>query len=242
MSTTDRVNEEANTVIATDEQIEQLARDGFAIVPDLIGDTIVNGLVATMEGAGVTYGRRNLLADFEEVRSIARSDSVRSIVEPVLGPNVFAERAIFFDKTVDANWMVDWHQDRTIAVRERQDTPGFSLWTLKADVTHVQPPVAILEQILTVRLHLDDADEANGALRVIPGSHRAGFIPEEAVVGWIQRRNPVTCLVPRGGALVMRPLLLHASSKAARPAHRRVLHLEFASHLLPGGLEWAIRM
>lgn len=227
---------------STDLQLEQLSRDGFAVIPDLIGDAAVNGLVAIMESAGATYGRRNLLADFEEVRSIAQSESVRSVVESVLSPNAFAVRAIFFDKTADANWMVGWHQDRTIAVRERQDAPGFSLWTVKAGVTHVQPPLAVLEQMLTVRLHLDDADESNGALRVIPGSHSAGFIPEEAANGLVQRNNATTCIVPRGGAVVMRPLLLHASSKATCPAHRRVLHLEFASHLLPSGLEWATRV
>jgi ectoine hydroxylase-related dioxygenase (phytanoyl-CoA dioxygenase family) len=242
MSTTDRVNEEANAVIATDVQIEQLARDGFAVIPDLIGDVVVNGLVAIMESAGATYGRRNLLADFEEVRSVARSDPVRSFVESVLGPNVFAVRGIFFDKTADANWKVDWHQDRTIAVHEKRDVPGFSLWTAKGGVTHVQPPFAILEQMLTVRLHLDEADESNGALRVIPSSHRSGFIAEEAVSSWVQRHDSATCPVSRGGAVVMRPLLLHASSKATRPSHRRVLHLEFAARPLPSGLEWAIRV
>jgi len=195
-----------------------------------------------MESTDATYGRRNLLADFEEIRAVTRSDAVRSIVHSILDPNAFAVRGLFFDKTADANWMVDWHQDRTIAVRERRDTSNFTLWTVKAGVNHVQPPASFMEQMLTVRLHLDDADASNGALRVIPGSHCSGFIPEETVNDWVQRHDPTTCIVPRGGAVVIRPLLLHASSKATRLAHRRVLHIEFASQPLPNGLEWAIRV
>ena len=36
----------------------------------------------------------------------------------------------------------------------------------------------------------------------------------------------------------MRPLLLHASSIAIVPTHRRVIHLEYASQSLADGLEW----
>jgi len=195
-----------------------------------------------MESTDATYGRRNLLANFEGIRSVVRSDAVCSLVHSVLGSNAFAVRGLFFDKTPAANWMVGWHQDRTIAVQARREAPGFTLWTMKADVNHVQPPASVMEQMLAVRLHLDDTDETNGGLRIIPGSHRAGFISEDAVGDWVRRHEPITCLVPRSGALVMRPLLLHASSKATHPAHRRVLHLEFASQSLPSGLEWAIRV
>jgi ectoine hydroxylase-related dioxygenase (phytanoyl-CoA dioxygenase family) len=102
----------------------------------------------------------------------------------------------------------------------------------------VQPPAEVLASILTVRLHLDDADEAGGALKVVPGSHRYGRLSPAEIQRLKGSAGVVTCAVKRGGALLMRPLLLHASSAAARPLHRRVLHLEYSAHKLPGGLEW----
>ena len=229
----------ANTII----------RDGYAVVPDVLAPETIEQLIEALEisaskdgslrkGAAV-YGARNLLRDVPAVRALAVSVAVRSMIQTILGTEAFAVRGLFFDKTPAANWMVDWHQDRAIAVCEQRDVPGFTRWTVKAGVPHVQPPVTVLEQMLTVRLHLDDTDNSNGALRVIPGSHRVGIIHENEINTWTRRDPPATCLVARGGAMVMRPLLLHASSKATRPAHRRVLHLEFASQSLPGGLEWA---
>ncbi|HXI83588.1 MAG TPA: phytanoyl-CoA dioxygenase family protein [Verrucomicrobiae bacterium] len=211
------------------------------MVPTVLDAKVVNDLLALMQDAQLGGGRRNVLADFAEVQSAAHSPEVRSIVESILGPDAFAVRGLFFDKNPQANWMVGWHQDRTIAVRERHETPGFTLWTIKSGVHHVQPPVSILKEMLTIRLHLDETDESNGPLRVIPGSHHAGLIPEEDAEIWVNRCNPVICSVERGGAVVMRPLLLHASSKATNPSHRRVLHIEFASQPLPGKLNWAFK-
>ncbi len=130
------------------------------------------------------------------------------------------------------------HQDLTIAVRERRDMAGYGPWTSKQGVVHVQPPAAVLEQTLAVRLHVDDSGAGNGPLRVLPGSHRAGKLRDEDIPAWQERLSEEVCLVPRGGALVMRPLLLHASSPATEPRHRRVLHIEYASCELPAGLEW----
>ena len=90
-------------------------------------------------------------------------------------------------------------------------------------------------------LHLDDCDESNGPLRVIPGSHGQGILSSEQIARHRQETAEVVCTVPAGGALVMAPLLLHASSRARSPSHRRVLHLEFAPlGLLPEGLAWAV--
>jgi len=219
--------------------VDHLERDGFAVVPGILDERTVDRLVALMARAGTEHGKRNVLAEFDEVREVAREPQIHRVVESVVGANAFAVRGLFFDKTPAANWMVGWHQHRTIAVRVQRDVPGFRLWTMKAGLPHVQPTVNVLEQMLTVRLHFDDTDDTNGALRVIPGSHLAGFIAEDEINDWVRPYVPAACLVPRGGALLMRPLLLHASSKVIRPAHRRILHLEYAAHALPSGLEWA---
>jgi len=147
-------------------------------------------------------------------------------------------RAILFDKTPEANWPVAWHQDQIIAVAERIEVQGFSAWSVKEGLPHVRPPAGILESMITARLHLDDCVAANGALQVLPGSHRAGFLSEDAIRRWTREVSPRFCEVPHGGVLLMKPLVLHASSPSTQPGHRRVLHIEYGPGTLPGGLRW----
>lgn len=226
----------------------QLELDGFSVVEALLDSPAIAKLIssikrATPRGAGRTepkaiHALRHLHQTVPDIRQLANSDRVRSLVESVLGPTALVVRSLFFDKTPNANWKVAWHQDLTIAVRERIDTPGFGPWSVKDGVPHVQPPVSILERMLTVRIHLDDCGEDNGPLQVLPGSHLAGRLDAKSIELWRTERSALSCLVEAGGVVLMRPLLLHASTSSSRPAHRRVIHLEFASDPLPGGLEW----
>lgn len=126
------------------------------------------------------------------MRELARSPEVRALVEPLLGAGAFAVRGILFDKTPDANWKVAWHQDLTIAVRERREVEGFGPWSEKAGVVHVQPPAAVLEQMVTVRLSLGPCGPGNGPVCVIPGSHAHGRLSAEEV----QRRRTGDGAVP----------------------------------------------
>lgn len=156
----------------------------------------------------------------------------------MLGADARLVNGLFFDKTPDANWKVAWHQDLAISVKERMDVSGFGPWTLKAGVHHVQPPPAILECMLALRIHLDDTNEANGALKVIPGSHKLGRLTAVEISLISHETAPVLCEAARGSVLAMRPLLLHASSAGSSPNRRRVIHLEFANCALPGSLAW----
>ena len=213
-------------------------RDGFAIVPACLDEGAVDGLCEQF--ADNRHPERNLLS-VSTVQELAKSRPVRGITEAVLGPRCFAVRGIFFNKTRSSNWKVVWHQDLTIAVRERRDVDGFGPWTVKAGVLHVQPPAEIMGSILAIRLHLDESGIDNGPLRVIAGSHREGRLSAEQI-GKREKENSVICAVPRGGALIMRPLLLHSSSACVVPRSRRVIHLEFAASELPHGLEWHDRV
>ena len=190
-------------------------------------------LLGTVPGAG----RRGLLA-LPAVAALAHSPRLLDLVRPHVSREPFPVRAIFFDKSPDANWLVSWHQDLTLALRARAEVPGFGPWSVKEGIPHVQPPVEVLEQMLTVRLHLDDADEANGALRVLPGTHRLGRLSPAQVQAQRAQQADVLCAAVAGDALLMRPLILHASGRSTSPRHRRVLHIEYAAFALPEGLDW----
>jgi len=224
---------------------EAVREEGYALLPGLLPSEEAERLRDAVERAraslspgGGSGSLRNLFRLCPEVRETALSAAVRTPVEAVLGPGAFPVRAILFDKTPEANWKVGWHQDLVIPVRQQAEAPGFSGWSRKEGVAHCHPPPAVLEGMLTLRLHLDDCGPENGPLRVLPGSHAAGKLEPADIRAWKARVPPAACLLPAGGAVLMRPLLLHASSAMTAPGHRRVVHLEFAAGALPGGLEW----
>lgn len=233
---------------------DDIARDGFSIFREFLDSETISRVLEALANADIddgasqragtglytrtkAFGIRNLLNVVPFTRELADSTLCRSLVEPDLGPKARVVRGIYFDKHKDANWKVAWHQDLTIAVRERRDIDGYGPWSLKAGIHHVQPPVSVLENMLTLRIHLDHTDESNGALRVLPGTHRHGRL-DASQISDFKQHQPITCSVSRGGALLMRPLLLHSSTAAVTPHHRRVLHFEYSSVELPSELRW----
>lgn len=229
---------------------QQFDKDGFLVVLDLLPNTECETLAAELTklleqqkrtNPKARGGLRNVLRISPLATSVASSETILSVVSDLIGGGAFPVRAILFDKTDGANWGVPWHQDLAIAIAERKETEGFGPWSLKEGVVHVQPPLHVLAGMVTVRLHLDDCNAENGALRVLPGSHLAGELSSEDIAVWSAKSPGVTCELPRGGGLVMRPLLLHASSPAKNPSHRRVFHVEYAAIELPNGLEWSER-
>jgi ectoine hydroxylase-related dioxygenase (phytanoyl-CoA dioxygenase family) len=182
------------------------------------------------------FAIRQFLKEIPEVRTLVFNSRLNSIIDQYFGEDYFAVKSIYFDKPENSNWFVAWHQDLTISVDRKVELPEFGPWTTKQDQYAVQPPLEILESIFTIRIHLDDTDEGNGALRVIPGSHLKG----------IQRYSPnqsgngeEICRVRSGGAMIMRPLLQHASNRTTNTNRRRVIHIEFSNLHLPDGLVWA---
>lgn len=226
--------------------LRQVETDGYAVQEGILSEREIDELIGAIEGQqngesllrhGRVFAVRNLL-DLPEIRRLAESVSVRALALSVLGARAFPVRGILFDKIPEANWKVPWHQDVTIAVQRREEIEGFGPWSTKAGIVHVQPPASVLEKMVSIRLHLDPCDESNGALQVIPRSHRSGRIAETEIPSLLAKSRLHVCTVDRGGALLMSPLLLHASSASQAPAHRRVIHLDFAAEQLPSPLKW----
>lgn len=214
-----------------------LATDGFSVHSAVVAEPLAARL-RTLFVPGIAGDRTGLL--HAAVRELAASPSVRALIEPVLGCAATAHRATLFDKPPDANWFVAWHQDLVVPVRERVDAPGYGPWSQKADGWHVQPPRDVLEGLLAVRVDLDGSGVRNGGVKVLPGSHGGGVLGAGEIAAWGGASAAVVPEVPRCGALCFRPLLLHASSRAVEPGHRRIVHLEFGPAELPGGVRWRV--
>jgi len=195
------------------------------------------------------FAIRRFLQVVPAVQPLLFTPAFIALISQTFGPGYFPVRSIYFDKPPGSNWFVAWHQDLTISVDRKLPLTGFGPWTVKGDQYAVQPPLHILEGMYTIRIHLDDTDETNGALRVLPGSHLRGierYSPSTrkstgTTAADADSSNEVTCRVSRGGIMIMRPLLQHASSRSSAGKQRRVIHIEFSNVELPSGLNWAER-
>jgi hypothetical protein len=214
------------------------ARDGFLLLPDLLGEAEARACAsAAAPSATLSGGTRTLLQSGWCVALVQRLRR-HAALAPLLPANAVAVQCTYFEKSTGRNWLVPWHQDLSLPVAGRVEHPALRGWSVKEGVLQVQPPAAVLEQVVAVRLHLDDCGPDDGPLRVLPGSHRGGVRPEGGMAPATMNDGAVVCTAPLGAALLMRPLLLHASSKATGTSLRRVLHLLFAPPVLPLGLQW----
>ncbi|VVT21464.1 Phytanoyl-CoA dioxygenase [Sphingomonas sp. EC-HK361] len=161
-----------------------------------------------------------------------------SIATGVLGPRSRPVRAVLFDKTEGANWALGWHQDRTIVVQQRASVEGFGPWTIKSGLVQVEPPFPILQQMVTLRIHLDPVDETNAPLRIVPGSHKLGRILEAKIASIVVQFGEELCIAGRGDIWLYATPILHGSRAADPPRRRRVLQVDYAADDLPQPLRW----
>jgi Phytanoyl-CoA dioxygenase (PhyH) len=185
------------------------------------------------QGAGVRLHAVAGLADL-----LSGSGGMARTARGLLDDAAVPVRAILFDKTDATNWGLGWHQDRTIVVKKRVEVADFGPWTVKSGLLHVAPPIEILQAMVTLRLHLDDVDEANAPLLAAVGSHRLGRIAENDIDSIVGRSRIDQCLAQRGDIWAYSTPILHASDAARAPRRRRVLQVDYANSTLPGRLEW----
>lgn len=224
---------------------QSINQNGFTIFENIFSKSELQNIKNTIEKKQATnanfrkgkalFAIRNFLEEFPELRPLLLTKSLRNLLFPI-SDSLKLVKAIYFDKPPKANWVVNWHQDLTINVTEKKEVKGYRNWTKKSHGFAVQPPLTILENMVTLRIHLDDCKKENGALRVIPKSHLNGMLDVRNLAGELE--NEVICELPAGGVLMMHPLILHASRRTENEARRRVIHLEFSGNDLAQSLNW----
>lgn len=220
---------------------QMLSEQGFAIKNDLFSkqeiDTLL-GVIEKSEKAENNFAIRQFLETLPAAKDFIFTDDFKFFFKENFGDDYFLIKAIYFDKPPGANWIVPWHQDLTIVTEQKEEIAGFSKWRLKNGIDYVHPRVELLENIITIRIHLDNCTQENGALQVIRASHKNGIGKKLDIT----QEKPVICEVKRGGVLCMKPLLYHASKRTANNLNRRVIHLEFANKALPETLTYRERI
>jgi ectoine hydroxylase-related dioxygenase (phytanoyl-CoA dioxygenase family) len=214
----------------------QLGRDGAEQYPGFVSIDAIGELQKLLSDepqcAGVRlFGNGSLSRWLVENRLL-------DLVSHALDAPAHPVRAILFDKHAGANWALGWHQDRTIAVRSRSNEPGFSHWTTKAGVQHVEPPFWIIERMVTARIHIDPVRSSSAPLLIAPGSHRLGRISEAQIEAVVDHCGTSACLAEIGDVWLYGTAILHASERSVSSNSRRVLQIDFSADALPGALEW----
>ncbi len=221
-----------------DIEHDAFRRDGAVRLHAALSDSELGSLIDFAKDfptgrAGIRLHDRALLS-----RLLDAGGCIGTVAAALLGASCKPVRAILFDKTPSTNWSLGWHQDRTIAVVDRVDAPGFGPWTVKAGVHHVVPPIGILNGMLTLRVHLDPVPMENAPLLIAPGSHCLGLVAEPEIPGVVRRCGTMACTADAGDVWIYATPILHASDAALAPIHRRVLQVDYAACDLPHGLAW----
>ena len=204
---------------------------GYEIIEAAFSSPEGRSLIAALANSETTRSRAGArhLMSHPAVQHVASDERLLEIARGELGPAAAPYRATLFEKSGESNWLVVWHQDTALPLVARRNAAGWGPWSMKAGITYAHAPSSALAQVVALRIHLDTSADDNGPLRVLPGTHCMGVLANHEILAAAERISPVTCTVDRGGVLVMRPLLVHASSKATGSAPRRVLHIEYAA-------------
>jgi hypothetical protein len=229
------------SVRQTEETSRLNADQGFRVVLDLLTVTEVTRLRMSLEGMPRSRaGARNILGH-PSVQKVADDPRLIKLAEEFLGRSAFPFKATLFDKSQTSNWLVAWHQDLALPIRTQVQASGWGPWTDKGGQLHALAPADVLARVTALRIHLDASTSENGPLRVLPGTHQEGRLSPERIAELASEVTSVECLAPAGGVVMMRPLLLHASSKSVAALPRRVLHLEYATdRIFAPGIELAV--
>ena len=227
-----------------------LDKNGFSILPNIYTEIEIQQILDIIENTDTSadtfrksanlFAIRQFLKEIPQSLPIIINEKLDNLIKQFFGNDYFIVKSIYFDKPGESNWFVAYHQDLTISVDRKIETEGFGPWTVKQNQFSVQPPLEILENIFAIRIHLDETNTANGALKVIPGSHNKQVYRPETI-NWSVEKE-VSCDVPKGGIMIMKPLLLHSSGRTTNAARRRVIHIEFSNSNLPNNLKWAEQM
>jgi len=226
--------------------LQNIADSGYTILNDIYTQAEIDAIIAIIEAADQSkdtfrktddlFAIRRFLHEVPDSKGLIFNDNLKGAISELFGEECFISKSIYFDKPERSNWFVAWHQDLTIAVDKKADLIDYGPWTVKFNSFAVQPPENILQENFTIRIHLDDTDEKNSALKVLKGSHHSISRVEN-----IDRssENVSFCNVKAGDVMVMRPLLMHASERSTNNKRRRVIHIEFSKATLPEAISWA---
>lgn len=162
------------------EQLDQMQRDGFVVLPNLFTRAEMDQLASDIEQyverherelaaiggeSGINRAKQisftsHLAEQDETIRRFCLRQEIAELSSQLLGPDVdlYWNQSVF--KHPETEQIFPWHQDD--AYTPVKPAPYLTLW-----------------------LAISDATEENGCISVLPGSHRNGLVPHvQTPYGW----------------------------------------------------------
>jgi ectoine hydroxylase-related dioxygenase (phytanoyl-CoA dioxygenase family) len=233
--------------------LNEINSEGFEIIDNVYSENEIEKIITEIEKVTKNETENSTFRKSEDLFAIRQfhkeipgtlniifNQNLKQILKLNFGENYFITKSIYFDKPEKSNWFVAYHQDLTISVDKKAEIEGFENWTTKQNQFAVQPPKEILEQNFTIRIHIDKTTKENGALKVLNKSHKKGIVRTENID--FENEIETICEVEKGGIMIMKPLIFHASNKTTNNERRRVIHIEFSNQKLPNELEWSEKL
>ena len=230
--------------------LNEINSEGFVIIENVYNDNEIEKIITEIEKITANkfknptfrksenlFAIRQFHKEIPETLNFIFNNNLKEIIKLNFGENYFITKSIYFDKPKNSNWFVAYHQDLTISVNKKIEIDKFQNWTTKQNQFAVQPPREILDNNFTIRIHIDKTTHKNGALKVFNKSHKKGIVKIESFD--INKEKETICEIDKGGIMIMKPLLFHASNKTTNNKRRRVIHLEFSNQPLPNEIEWS---
>ncbi len=228
------------------KNLAELSENGYSILSNLYSNHEVEEILNCIENSESNlnsylktkdlFAIRQLINNIPDLGPLLFNSKLKELIFNFSESEYFLTKAIYFDKPSESNWFVGYHQDLSISVDKKTEIENYQNWTFKKGQYGVQPPIEILKDTITIRIHLDDTDGNNGALKVIPKSHLNGIVRAESEIWNVE--NEFICKIKKGSVMLMKPLTLHASNRTTNGKKRRVIHLEFNKHKLTKPLKW----
>jgi hypothetical protein len=213
---------------------KELHKNGFSVIDGIFNEVELMTIVKLIEDNNFDFSERQLINKFPKLQEMVFGNKLfKGLYNTICDENYFLSKAIYFNKPSKSNWFVSYHQDLSVSVKEKNESEGFNNWTNKKGQLGVIPPLNILEETITFRIHIDNTNVENGALKVISESHNKGIIRIDEDFQKFNYGNEAICDVKSGGVMLMKPLILHASQKSVSDNERRVIHLEFCNQEIP---------
>lgn len=220
---------------------KSLINEGFVLTDMLFDPEVLENLLTDLENIGAFNYQQpqipDLLKACDKVNSMANDKTLISLLNLTSGENMYPVKAFILDKSIQSNWEIPWHQDLKIAVNEQIDQPGYTNWSSESGILHVQPPVAIMEKLVNLRIHFDACDTKNAAIHVIPGSHTLGILSPKQINSIVARASFHICSAAKNSVMLMKPLILHYSPKSSSHNSRRILQIEYG-YQINNGITW----
>src|SRR5260370_20504286 len=132
------------------DTLSAIEEHGFVVLHGVLSSNETQRLIDDLNKSALRRSKAGVRHALKHpsVAALAREPRLLQIARDVLGRAAQPFRATLFDKSPQSNWLIVWHQDTALPLRERRDLPGWGPWSVKDGVVYAHAPASTLSRML----------------------------------------------------------------------------------------------